>query len=53
MIGVDLAGGKCCFDIGRSPLLNNLLDEHYKESAWGTFTYGEPRNLNLAANYRF
>lgn len=33
--------------------LNNIFDEHYYESSWGTFTYGEPENTTLTLAYRF
>lgn len=33
--------------------INNLFDEKYYESSWGTFTYGEPRNTKLTLDYRF
>ena len=33
--------------------VNNLFDEKYYESSWGTFTYGEPRNTKLTLDYRF
>lgn len=33
--------------------LDNIFDEKYYESSWGTFTYGEPRSARLTMNYRF
>ncbi|MEN0037678.1 MAG: TonB-dependent siderophore receptor [Cellvibrio sp.] len=33
--------------------LNNIFDEKYYESSWGTFTYGEPRSARLTMKYRF
>ena len=33
--------------------LDNIFDEKYYESSWGTFTYGEPRSARLNVNYRF
>jgi outer membrane receptor for ferric coprogen and ferric-rhodotorulic acid len=33
--------------------LNNIFDEKFYESSWGTFTYGEPRSARLTMNYRF
>lgn len=32
---------------------NNLLDKEYKESSWGTFTYGEPRSYSLTTRLEF
>ncbi len=33
--------------------INNVFDESYYESSWGTFTYGEPQNAKLTLAYRF
>ncbi|MET0355650.1 MAG: TonB-dependent receptor, partial [Cellvibrio sp.] len=33
--------------------LNNIFDESYYESSWGTFTYGEPRSARFKLSYRF